>query len=300
MAESNDKEIHVVAGALRDARGRILIAQRPRGRHMAGRWEFPGGKLAAGEEALAGLRRELTEELGVVVQEARPLIRLRYQYPDRRVLLDVWQVLRFQGQPQALDRQALAWVAPDELPRHDLLEADRAIVTALRLPRIARVLSSEAELAALAGGVAQSLFWPLPASGEGAPAREAVQAARAAGHRVFIQGDGFEVVRAAAETGCDGTLLHWHGQQLHVDGGGGFLVGVHCEDVAGALAAVAEGAQFLVLAPRDGWVSERYLRPLCDRIGVPVFSGWHPDARRLEQLQRAGAHGCAIRRAAAG
>lgn len=289
-------EIHVVAGALRDAAGRILIAQRPRGSHMAGRWEFPGGKLGPGEDALEGLRRELAEELGVVVHDARPLIRLRHEYPDRRVLLDVWQVTRYEGEPRPLDRQELAWAAPDELPRHDLLEADRAIVTALRLPRIARVVDSAEELAALAGGLAQTILWPLPESGEGAPKREAVQAARAAGHRIFMLGDGFETVRAAAQTGCDGAVLHWRGQQLHVDQSGAFLVGAHCEDIKGALEAVSEGAHFLILAPADSYVSDRYLRLLCDRAGVPVFAGWRPDARKLEQLQQAGAHGCAIKR----
>jgi 8-oxo-dGTP diphosphatase len=293
---AGSEEIHVVAGALRDPQGRVLIAQRPRGRHMAGRWEFPGGKLASGEDALEGLRREFVEELGVLVQDARPLIRLRHQYPDRRVLLDVWQVTRYEGEPRALDQQALAWVLPDELPRRDLLEADRGIVTALRLPRIARVVVSGVELVALAGSVPQAVLWPLADSGADAPERATVQAARGAGHRVFVMGDDFEAVRAAAQAGCDGAVLHWHGQQLHVDPSGEFLVGVHCEDVEGALAAVAEGAHFLVLAPRDGYVSERYLSPLCDRAGVPVFSGWLPDAKRLERIQKAGAHGCAIRR----
>lgn len=293
---AGSEEIHVVVGALKDSEGRILVAQRPRGRHMAGRWEFPGGKLAQGEEALQGLRRELAEELGVAMQDARPLIRLRHDYPDRSVLLDVWQVTRYEGEARALDQQALAWVLPDELPKWDLLEADRGIVAALRLPRIARVVADQAELAALAGSVPQAVLWPLAEGGGGAPERGAVQAARAAGHRVFIMGDGFEAVQAAATAGCDGTLLPWHGQQLHVDRRGEFLVGVHCEDVEGALAAVAEGAHFLVLAPSDGHVSERYLRPLCDRAGVPVFCGWLPHARRLERIQQAGAHGCAIRR----
>jgi 8-oxo-dGTP diphosphatase len=289
-------EIHVVAGALRDSAGRILIAQRPRGRHMAGRWEFPGGKLAAGEDALEGLRRELSEELGVVVRDARPLIQLRHEYPDRRVLLDVWQVTRYEGEPRSLDQQALAWVLPDDLPRQDLLEADRGIVTALRLPRIARVLASPAELVVLAGGVPQAVFWPLAEASEGGPQRETVQSLRAAGHRVFVMGDDFEAVRAAATAGCDGAVLHWHGQQLHVDQSGAFLVGAHCEDIKGALEAVSEGAHFLVIAPADSYVSERYLRLLSERAGVPVFSGWHPDARKLERLQRAGAHGCAIKR----
>ena len=65
---------------------------------------------------------------------------------------------------------------------------------------------------------------------------------------------------------------------------------------SGALQAVAEGAHFLVMAPDDGPMPQRYLEPLCEKTGVPVFAGWYPDARRLEQLQVAGAHGCAIRR----
>ena len=145
--------------------GRVLIAQRPRGRHMAGRWEFPGGKLAFGEDSYDGLKRELAEELGVVVREARPLIRLRHDYPDRRVLLDVWQVTAYDGEPKSLESQALAWARPDELPSHDLLEADRAIVTALRLPRLARVIGDGAELSRAQG--CRRADHPLAAAGGG-------------------------------------------------------------------------------------------------------------------------------------
>ena len=289
-------EIHVIAGALSDAQGRVLIAQRPRGRHMAGRWEFPGGKLAFGEDSYDGLRRELAEELGVVVREARPLIRLRHDYPDRRVLLDVWQVTAYDGEPKSLESQALAWARPDELPSHDLLEADRAIVTALRLPRLARVIGGGAELAALKDAAAQTILWQLPEDGDDIIDADIVHAARAAGHRVFAMGTGIEAVRAGAIAGCDGVVLHWDGQNLHVDRGGSFLIGVHCEDVGGALQAVAEGAHFLVMAPDDGPMPQRYLEPLCEKTGVPVFAGWYPDARRLEQLQVSGAHGCAVRR----
>jgi 8-oxo-dGTP diphosphatase len=289
-------EIHVIAGALSDAQGRVLIAQRPRGRHMAGRWEFPGGKLAAGEESFDGLRRELAEELGVVVRDARPLIRLRHDYPDRRVLLDVWQVTAYDGEPMSLESQALAWARPDELPAHDLLEADRAIVTALRLPRLARVVGSGAELALLKDAAAQTILWQLPEGDETAIDADIVRAARSAGHRVLAMGTGIGAVRAGAIAGCDGVVLHWDGQNLHVDRGGSFLIGVHCEDAGGALQAVAEGAHFLVMAPADGPMPQRYLEPLCCRMGVPVFAGWYPDARRLETLQAAGAHGCAIRR----
>jgi 8-oxo-dGTP diphosphatase len=288
-------EIHVVAGALADADGRVLIAQRPRGRHMAGRWEFPGGKLAIGEDPYTGLQRELAEELGVVVRSARPLIRLCHEYPDRRVLLDVWRVSEYDGEPQALDAQALAWAQPDDLPKHDLLEADRAIVTALRLPRLARVLAQGETLQSIRGRAAQAILVPAPSGGVGELDAEAVAAARAAGHRVFVMGADVDAVRIAATARCDGVLLQWAGQQLHVDRSGAFLVGVHCEDAEGARQAVDEGAHFLVIAPEDGTLSERLLERLCRILGRPVFSGWYPDARRLERVQQLGAHGCAVR-----
>jgi 8-oxo-dGTP diphosphatase len=289
-------EIHVIVGAISDAQGRVLIAQRPRGRHMAGRWEFPGGKLAFGEDSYAGLQRELAEELGVSVRAAKPLIRLRHEYPDRRVLLEVWQVTAYDGEPQALDAQALAWARPDELPRHDLLEADRAIVTALRLPRLARVIGGAKELLSLKGVAAQTLLWALPEGGNDQLDAESVAAARESGHRVFVLGPDIEAIRAAATWRCDGVVLGWHGQQLHVDRSGSFLVGVHCEDAEGAAEAVAEGAHFLVAAPEAGPMGDRSLEALCDSVGRPVFAGWYRDARRLERVQQAGAHGCVIRR----
>lgn len=124
--------IHVVAGALFDERGRVLIAQRPPGKHMAGGWEFPGGKVEPGEEPRAGLVRELREELGIEVHEAAPLIAYEHQYPHRRVLLDLWAVTRYSGEPQPLDAPALQWAAIDDLERIGLLEADRPMIGALR------------------------------------------------------------------------------------------------------------------------------------------------------------------------
>ena len=124
--------IHVVAGALFDEQGRVLIAQRPPGKHMAGGWEFPGGNGEPGEEPRAGLVRELREELGIEVHEAAPLIAYEHQYPHRRVLLDLWVVTRYSGEPQPLDAPALQWAAIEDLERVGLLEADRPMIGALR------------------------------------------------------------------------------------------------------------------------------------------------------------------------
>ena len=121
----------VVAAALFDAHGRVLIAQRPQGKPMAGRWEFPGGKIGPGEAEREALARELREELGVVLTAARPFMRLTHRYPDREVELSLWLVDAYQGDPQPLDGQALKWVPREGLPAEDLLEADRPFVTAL-------------------------------------------------------------------------------------------------------------------------------------------------------------------------
>ena len=127
-----------------DAHHRVLIAQRPAGTHLAGGWEFPGGKLEPGEERLAGLARELQEELGIAIATPRPLIRVRHAYPSREVLLDVWIVRHYRGEPRGLDGQALRWCTRDELAEVELLPADGPIVRALWLPeRLTQVASPD-------------------------------------------------------------------------------------------------------------------------------------------------------------
>jgi len=125
------KVTHVVAGALFDQQGRVLIAQRPPGKHMAGGWEFPGGKLEPNEDRFAGLRRELIEEIGVEVARAEPLIAYEHRFADRVILLDLWWVDEYSGSPKSLDSQALKWVRLEELAEVGLLDADRPMIPAL-------------------------------------------------------------------------------------------------------------------------------------------------------------------------
>jgi 8-oxo-dGTP diphosphatase len=122
----------VVAGALCDARGRILIARRPAGKHMAGRWEFPGGKVTVRETEEQALIRELREELGVQVSEPQFCVRLSHAYPDRTVELSCWIVRNFAGEPRGLDGQQLKWVRAAQLPQEDILEADLPFIEALQ------------------------------------------------------------------------------------------------------------------------------------------------------------------------
>ncbi|MGQ0835910.1 MAG: 8-oxo-dGTP diphosphatase MutT [Gammaproteobacteria bacterium] len=124
--------IRVVAAALYDAQGRVLIAERPAGKHMAGRWEFPGGKIGVRESEREALDRELSEEIGVRVLAARPLMRLTHDYRDRRVELSLWIVERYSGEVGSLDGQRLRWVSPAALDAEDILEADRPFIEALQ------------------------------------------------------------------------------------------------------------------------------------------------------------------------
>ena len=129
--------IHVVAAAVIDAEGRVLIAQRPAGKHLAGGWEFPGGKIEPGETQVQALTRELYEELGITLTaQPRPLMRLRHSYPYGDVLLEMWEVTRYTGVPKGMDGQAVRWCTLDELEAAtELLPADRPVVRALRLRR---------------------------------------------------------------------------------------------------------------------------------------------------------------------
>src|SRR5580692_5928122 len=99
---------------------------------MGGRWEFPGGKVAAAETEVQALVRELQEELGVQVREPQFCLRLTHAYPDRTVELSFWIVRDFAGVPRGLDGQQLQWVPAAELGRQDILEADRPFIEALQ------------------------------------------------------------------------------------------------------------------------------------------------------------------------
>jgi mutator protein MutT len=145
--------IHVVAAAVIDVAGRVLIAQRPPGKHFAGGWEFPGGKLEPGEDRRTGLARELREELGITLSvPPRPLIRVRHSYDYGNVLIDMWVVREYSGEPRGLDGQALRWCAQDELESVELLPADGPIVAALRLPERLTQLSTDYYAVADLGG----------------------------------------------------------------------------------------------------------------------------------------------------
>jgi 8-oxo-dGTP diphosphatase len=129
----NLQTVLVAACALVDADGRVLIAQRPPGKAMAGLWEFPGGKVEAGERPEQSLMRELNEELGIVVEEAclAPLTFASHVYPDFHLLMPLYICRRWEGIVAAQEGQALAWVRPNRLRDYPMPPADEPLISHL-------------------------------------------------------------------------------------------------------------------------------------------------------------------------
>jgi 8-oxo-dGTP diphosphatase len=120
----------VVAVALVDADGRVLISQRPEGKALAGLWEFPGGKLEAGERPETALIRELREELGIDVAESclAPLTFASHAYPDFHLLMPLYVCRRWKGQVAAQEGQLIKWVRPKALREYPMPPADIPLI----------------------------------------------------------------------------------------------------------------------------------------------------------------------------
>jgi 8-oxo-dGTP diphosphatase len=127
------KTVLVAACALVDADGRVLLAQRPQGKPMAGLWEFPGGKIESGERPEQTLIRELQEELGIVVREdcLAPLTFASHAYPDFHLLMPLYVCRRWEGTVTAREAQQIAWVKPNRLRNYDMPPADVPLVSHL-------------------------------------------------------------------------------------------------------------------------------------------------------------------------
>lgn len=111
--------MHVAVGIIRKQSGEILIAQRPLDKYKGGLWEFPGGKVEKDENVFQALQRELKEEIGIKVVTAEPWLQFEYDYKDRIVLLDTWQVIEFLGEPRGIEGQQVRWVLPQELSQFE-------------------------------------------------------------------------------------------------------------------------------------------------------------------------------------
>jgi 8-oxo-dGTP diphosphatase len=271
--------IHVMAGVMLDSAGRVLLAQRPAGKHLAGQWEFPGGKLEPDEAPEPALIRELREELGIEAEPGEALIRIPWRYEGRSLLLDARLVRRWRGEPASLEHQALQWRAPAEVDLAALAPADRPILQALRLPAVYpitpadlapesfEIWSSRLRDAISAGERLLQLRLPLwPASLVRTLASQLLPHARQHGATLILNGDidGARQLGQGVGVQLKATQLMALGQRplpLHQ------TIGASCHDAA-QLALAGNGlADFATLSP----LAATATHPAAAPLGWPAF-----------------------------
>jgi len=298
--------IEVAAGILIDDRDRVLLMQRLPGKHLAGLWEFPGGKVESGETIDEALVRELNEELGIEVLASAPLISLPWQYPEKTVRLHALRVTTWRGEPRAREGHPLRWVALRDIDVATMPPADAPIVTALRLPPCYAIVASGALLAPAVvqhGAVPARVLWQLrmPEAGRDEIRRvasDALEANPEACGSLLINQD----VELARELGVG---VHLKASQLRNlierplprDS----WVGASCHDAEELERAAALNADFATLSPVCATASHPDAKPL----GWKRFAEWIADARLpvyalggvgpddLERAHAAGAQGVA-------
>ncbi len=306
-ASAGAARIHVVAGIVRDAHGRVLLAQRPPGKDLAGFWEFPGGKVEPGETAEAALARELHEELGIRARIGRR----RIAVPFDRIVLDAHEISACEGVLHPRENQRIAWIEPERIDRACLPAADWPVVTSLRLPE--RYLITPVPAAggvpdflarlesALADGI-RLVQLRLPGwtrSDTAALARPVRDLCHAHGARILLNTD-FEL---AGVLGLDGVHLPFRVAQalqqrpMPADK----WIGVSCHGASELVHAAAIGADFATLSPIEATASHRgavalgweRAAALLGEAALPVYALGGLDGAEQPRALQAGFQGIA-------
>lgn len=292
--------VEVAAGVLADAQGRVLLMQRLPGKHLAGLWEFPGGKLEPGESIERALIRELDEELGVEVLGSTPLISIPWRYPEKAVYLHALRVTAWHGEPRAREGHPLRWVAVRDIDAAEMPAADAPILTALRLP--ARYVISDATLCVAPAWRADALFQlRLPGSGADVARRSArnlLDADPRWRDHLLVSHD----IELARELGVG---VHLSAQQLRSLQARplppGRWVGASCHAAAELAYAVAIGADFATLSPVCPTASHPNVMPLgwqrfaalVAAAQLPVYALGGVGPGDVDRARAAGAQGVA-------
>ena len=293
--------------------GRVLLAQRLPGTPYPGYWEFPGGKLEAGESASIALARELDEELGIRIVRAAPWLVQRYAYPHADVELNFFRIFAWRGEPRGRMGQAIAWQTPGAFDVAPLLPANAVILHALELPPIygismAEDLGEDVFLRRAQVAIADGLqliqlrekSWPVERLRR--LADRLLPIAQAAGARVLLNGD----PALALRLGCAG--VHWPAAALQRASARpeGMLCAASCHDGAELARAAKLGLDFAVL----GTVAATPSHPDAEPLGwarvaellratpLPVYALGGLTRHDLDTALAHGAHGIALRRAA--
>jgi len=302
--------IQVAAAAIFDASGRVLIAQRPAHVHQGGLWEFPGGKLEPGESSEKAMERELQEELGIGVGSARQLIRVRHDYPDKSVLLDVWRVEDYAGIPTGREGQPLEWVEPAGLGAFAFPAANLPIIQAVQLPDRYLITPEPVGdisgfLAVLEGAIERGIslvqLRAKQLSGENYRrlARAAVELCRPANVRLLLN------CAPQLVPGLGAQGVHLTGRRLMelerrpLDSG--YLVAASCHNLEEVAHAGRLGMDFIVVSPVRETASHpastaiglEGLRSLCDAAVMPAYALGGMQESDIGSVWQCGAQGIA-------
>jgi 8-oxo-dGTP diphosphatase len=318
----------VAVGVVRRADGRVLLAERPAGKPWAGYWEFPGGKIEAGENSLAALTRELHEELGIELDRGFPWITLNYAYPEKRVRLHFHRVLAWHGTPHGREDQRLSWEDPRAIAVQPLLPANADVLRALNLPPVYAItnagkLGVEVFLERLRTALAHDVRLIQVREPQMSRdqlcvlAAKVVTLAHAAQARVLINGEAAnrpslacgprldpigDALALAREVGADG--VHLQASQLMklvAPPEGGFW-SASCHNAAELARAAELGASFVVLSPvlptpthpeaaGMGWA--RFAELIRD-YPLPVYALGGMKTELIETAMQHGAHGISL------
>ena len=305
--------VRVAAAVLLQADGRVLLAQRPVGKPYAGYWEFPGGKLEAGEVPAVALARELKEELGIRVRRAAPWLVQEFVYPHAHVELNFFRVFDWEGELIGHDGQAFAWQAPGHFTVAPLLPANTRILAALTLPPVCGITNAadlgeaeflgRAERAMRAGlRLVQLRDKTWPSKRRHALAAQLMPMARRHGARVLWNGTEAEA-RAAQ---CDG--VHWTAAALAAarERPRDLMVSASCHTRGELARAEALEVDFALVGP----VAATPTHPLANPLGwggfgtliegnrIPVYALGGLSAADVAHAVDSGAQGVAAMRAA--
>ena len=308
-AAQNQPIIDVAVAVVQRADGRVLLAQRPRGKPWEGYWEFPGGKIENGEHATRALARELHEEIGIEVARAFPWLTREYAYPDRHVRLHFYRVLDWHGEPHGREGQHLSWQDPQALTVGPLLPANGKVLHALGLPQLYAISHAakygvsefmQRLASALAYGVLllQVREPDMPPDDFAQFARDVVAAAHARGAR----GLGSRDAALARRIGADG--VHVSARQLlqMQQAPDTPMWAASCHDAHELARAAGLGADFVVLSqvlpsathPGVAGMGWEKFAALVQAYPVPVFALGGMRRESLETAMAHGAHGVGL------
>lgn len=306
-----EKIVEVAVAVLQKHDGSFLMAQRPQGKAYADYWEFPGGKVEAGETPHHALVRELHEELGIEVKTAYPWLTRVFTYPHATVHLNFFRVTNWQGEPHGREGQLLSWQLLPELTVSPVLPANEPIMRAMQLPCL-YAISNASELGvevflqrlqqALANGLKllqiREKGWPRQDLKQ--LALRSIELAHAAGARVLLNED----IELAHEVGADGVQLT--GAQLAQckERPDFAFCAASCHNVEELKLAETLGLDFALLSPvlptkshpgaaHLGWESFARITAGCT---IPVYALGGMTPAYMESAWQKGAHGIALLR----